>query len=231
MLSEVSGYTIEAFCNGKVPRKDFLDEACSMAKYKYPANFAFSMIILSKEEFEQEKYAIMERLKENSPIFIYPTDTVYGIGCSALNREAVSKIRAAKERAASPFSVIAPSKEWIRENCIVSKNAEKWIAKLPGPYTLILKIKKQCVAENVAPGLKTLGIRIPDHWFSNFVQEIGVPIVTTSANKASQDFMTSLEDLDLDIKGKVGFIIYEGEKKGKPSKIIDLSSAQRIIER
>lgn len=189
------------------------------------------MIILSKEEFEQEKYSIMEKLKENSPIFIYPTDTIYGIGCNAMNKEAIKKIRMAKERTKNPFSVIAPSKEWIRENCIAGKNAEEWIEKLPGPYTLILKTKRNCVAENVAPELKTLGVRIPDHWFSSFAHELNIPIVTTSANKASQDFMTSLEDLDLDIKSRVDFIIYEGEKKGKPSKIIDLSGVQRIIER
>jgi|SRR3989338_6715004 len=189
------------------------------------------MIILSKEEFEQEKYSIIEKLREDSPIFVYPTDTIYGIGCNALNKQAVKKIRAVKERAKSPFSVIAPSKEWIRENCIVGKNAEEWVGRLPGPYTLILKTKNNCVAENVAPGLKTLGVRIPDHWFSNFAHEIGMPIVTTSANKASQDFMTSLEDLDLDIKSKVDFMIYEGEKRGKPSKIIDLTGNELIIER
>ncbi|MEK6948980.1 MAG: L-threonylcarbamoyladenylate synthase [Nanoarchaeota archaeon] len=189
------------------------------------------MIILSKEEFEQEKYAIIERLKENSPIFIYPTDTIYGIGCNALNKEAVNKIRIAKERSANPFSVIAPSKEWIRENCVMAKSAEEWIERLPGPYTLILKTKRNCVAENVAPRLKTLGIRIPAHWFSDFVHGIGVPIVTTSANKASQDFMTSLEDLDLDIKSKVDFIVYEGEKQGTPSRIIDLTDEERVVER
>lgn len=202
-----------------------------MAKYKYPLKFTFSMIILNKEEFEQEKYAIIERLKENSPIFVYPTDTIYGIGCNALNKDAVKKIRAVKERTKNPFSVIAPSKEWIRENCIAGKNAEEWIEKLPGPYTLILKTRRNCVAENVAPGLKTLGVRIPNHWFSSFAHEIGIPIVTTSANKASQDFMTSLEDLDLDMKSKIDFIIYEGEKRGKPSKIINLTGNEMIIER
>ena len=189
------------------------------------------MRVLSKEEFEQEKDIIRTSLKENSPIFVYPTDTIYGIGCNALSKEAVGKIRKAKERIKNPFSVIAPSKEWIKENCIVNKNAEEWIAKLPGPYTLVLKIKKKCVAENVAPGLKSLGVRIPNHWFSNFVHEIGIPIVTTSANKAQQDFMTSLEDLDSDIACKVDFVIYEGEKKGKPSRIIDLTDKEKVMER
>ncbi len=189
------------------------------------------MRILSKEEFESQKDIIRTSLKENSPIFIYPTDTIYGIGCNALNEEAVKKVREAKQRKQNPFSVIAPSKEWIDENLIVNENAKDWIKRLPGPYTLVLKTKKQCVAENVAPGLDTLGVRIPDHWFSTFVSEIGIPIVTTSANKSNEDFMTSLDDLDVEIKSKVDFIVYEGPKKGKPSRIIDLTDEERVIER
>ena len=189
------------------------------------------MQVLSKEEFEQEKYAIKAKLSENSPIFVYPTDTIYGIGCSALNKEAVEKVRAAKQRTKNPFSVIAPSKEWIMENCIVDDDGKEWLKKLPGPYTLVFKMKKKCVAENVAPGLKTLGVRIPDHWFSDFVNELKIPIITTSANKSSEDFMTSLENLDMDIKSKIDFIIYEGEKIGRPSKIVDLANKGNIIKR
>ena len=189
------------------------------------------MIILSKEEFEQEKYSIIERLRENSPIFIYPTDTIYGIGCNALNKEAVERVRKIKHRSNNPFSVIAPSKEWIAEKCEVNENAKEWIKKLPGPYTLILKIKDGCVAKNVAPGLNTLGVRIPDHWFSGFVKEISIPIVSTSANISGGDFMTSLEDLDEKIKNKVDFIVYEGVKEGKPSKILDLTGKVKVIER
>lgn len=189
------------------------------------------MRVLSKEEFENQKDIIRTSLIENKPVFIYPTDTIYGIGCNALNKEAVEKLRDIKQRKKNPFSIIAPSKEWIDENCIVNQNAMEWIKRLPGPYTLVLKIKTNIIAENVAPGLNTLGIRIPDHWFSNIVHEIGIPIVTTSANKSGNDPMTSIEDLDSDIKSKVDFIVYEGIKKGQPSKIIDLTDDIEVIER
>jgi|TARA_Y100000310_G_scaffold338453_1_gene428142 L-threonylcarbamoyladenylate synthase len=189
------------------------------------------MRVLSKEEFEKQKDIIRTSLIENNPVFIYPTDTIYGLGCNATNKQAVEKIRDIKQRKSNPFSVIAPSKEWIDENCIVNENAKDWIKRLPGPYTLILKTKKQCVAENVAPDLDTLGIRIPDHWFGNFVNEIDIPLVTTSVNKSSEDFMTSLDDLDSEIKSRVDFIVNEGEKKGNPSKIIDLTDDTEVIER
>ena len=94
---------------------------------------------------------------------------------------------------------------------------------------LILK-SKNAVAENVAPGLDTLGVRIPEHWFSKIVEESGVPVVTTSANKAGGDFMTSLDDLDDGIKPKLEFVVYEGEKHGRPSKIIDLTGEEIKVE-
>ena len=49
------------------------------------------MRVLSKEEFENQKDIIRTSLVENNPVFIYPTDTVYGIGCNALNKETVEK--------------------------------------------------------------------------------------------------------------------------------------------
>tara|TARA_Y100000031_G_C8244145_1_gene397197 strand:- start:1191 stop:1760 length:570 start_codon:yes stop_codon:yes gene_type:complete len=189
------------------------------------------MRVLSKEEFEKEKDIIKNKLLENNVVFIYPTDTIYGIGCNALNKEAVERVRRIKQRGCNPFSVIAPSKEWIDENCEVNESAREWIKRLPGPYTLILKKRKECVAENVASDLDTVGVRIPDHWFSNFVNELGGPIVSTSVNKSKTDFMTSLDDLDEEIKSKVDFIIYEGPIKGKPSKIFDLTDDGKVVER
>ena len=189
------------------------------------------MRVLSKEEFENQKDTIRTSLIENKTVFIYPTDTVYGIGCNATNKEAVQKIRDIKQRKTNPFSVIVPSKEWIEENCIVNDNAKDWVKRLPGPYTLVLKVKKRSLAENVAPDLDTIGVRIPDHWISNFIFEIDIPIVTTSANKSGENPMSSIDDLDTDIKSRVDFIVYEGEKKGQSSKIIDLTDEEKVIER
>jgi len=160
-------------------------------------------------------------------VFIYPTDTIYGIGCSAMLPNAVNKIREIKERPDTPFSIIAPSKNWIRENCVITKEAEKWIEQLPGPTTLILKKKEECkIAEELAPGKDTIGVRIPQHWFSMIVREMDVPIVTTSVNKMGKTFMTSLEDLDDEIKISVDFIIDEGKKEGRPSKLVHLEGEE-----
>lgn len=188
------------------------------------------MQVIVKEEFELQRDAIMKDI-EDGAIFIHPTDTIYGIGGNALLNDVVKKIREVKQREKQPFSVIAPGKQWIRENCDVPKEAVEWLVKLPGPYTLIFKRKKQdCVVEEVAPGLDTLGVRIPDHWFSKAVEEMGFPVITTSANATDDDFMTSLDNLDIEIKKKMDFIVYEGEKKGRPSKIIDFTKEKTEIK-
>jgi len=189
------------------------------------------MRILNFEEFNLEKQTVIDSII-NGAVFIYPTDTIYGIGCDARDSKAVKKIRKLKGRVSNPFSVIAPSFDWIKENCIVTKESEEWLEKLPGAYTLIFKLKKaDCVAKEVNPGLKTLGIRIPNHWIRKLVAEAEVPIVTTSVNRANEDYMTSLEDLEPSIKSGVDFVLYEGKKEGKPSKLVDLAGKAMVIER
>jgi tRNA threonylcarbamoyl adenosine modification protein (Sua5/YciO/YrdC/YwlC family) len=178
------------------------------------------MRIYNKTEFLLEK----ERLKkeiEKGAVFIYPTDTIYGIGCNALNDKSVAKIRELKLRNTQPFSVISPGKEWIINNCEFHEDNWNWLKKLPGQYTFILNLKNtNAVSRHVNSGANTLGVRIPSHWFSDIVFEMGIPIVTTSVNKTGEPYMTSLEDLDDDIKNKVDFIIYENEKKGAPSTLV-----------
>lgn len=160
-------------------------------------------------------------------VFIYPTDTIYGIGCDATNDKAVKRIRKLKGRWTNPFSVIAPSIEWIKENCTLTDKAKAWLLKLPGPYTLIINLKRKAVCAQTNMGLKNLGIRIPDHWISDVAAKIGKPIVTTSVNAEGKPFATKLEQLE---KFDVDFIIYEGEKEGKPSTIVDTATGN-IIKR
>jgi tRNA threonylcarbamoyl adenosine modification protein (Sua5/YciO/YrdC/YwlC family) len=108
-------------------------------------------------------------------------------------------------------------------HCIVDNESTEWVEKMPGPYTLILRLKDpNSVPQAVHPGVDTIGVRIPDHWFSSIIAETGVPIITTSANVTGQQFMTNIDNLNDDIRSKCDFIIYEGEKRGRPSTVIEL---------
>lgn len=179
-------------------------------------------MIIDKDEVKEKKLGMFQDISRGS-VFLYPTDTIYGLGCDATHESSVKRLRHIKN-CEKPFSVIVPSKDWIYKHCEVTDEIQDWIDKLPGSYTLILTLKnKKYFPEILTGGLDTVGVRIPDHWIREFVEEYGAPIVTTSANRFGELFMTNLDNLDVEIRQKLDFIVYEGEKDGKPSKIIDLS--------
>ena len=190
------------------------------------------MKMLTKAYVDLHKNEIIKEMKDGK-IFVYPTDTIYGIGCNALNKEAVLKIRGLKRRDTKPFSVITPSTDWIIENCAVNKKARDWVGKLPGPYTLILPLRNMNnVAPEVTAGLQTIGVRIPNHWFYDFIKQAGILFVTTSANAAGMSPMTDFYSLDSTIKEQVDYIIYDGALSNKPSMIVDLTTEnEKIIQR
>jgi len=189
------------------------------------------MEILSKNEIFLLKGKILSNIK-NGAVFIYPTDTIYGVGCNARSAKAVARIRRIKKRDTKPFSVIAPSKKWIKDNC-EGHNLEAFLGTLPAPYTLILRLKKKsAVALNVNLRKSTIGVRIPDHWFTRFVKSLRLPLVTTSVNLTGKQHITSLDDLPASIASQIDFFIYDGVHKGKPSRIIDLTREKpRITHR
>jgi len=158
---------------------------------------------------------LVKQIKEGK-VFIYPTDTVYGLGCDATNDESVRRIRDIK-KSEKPFSVIA-SKEWIKKNCIIKK---EYLDKLPGAYTFIVKMKKQCVSKEVSEG--TLGVRIPDCEFTDIILESERPFVSTSVNLTGEDNLVDVKDLKKDIKDKVDVVVDVGKLENKPSKVIGLN--------
>ena len=154
---------------------------------------------------------------EIDKIFIYPTDTIYGLGCNAESKELVDKIREIKLRDSKPFSIIAPSKEWILENFTCDKELiEKY---LPGPYTLILEKKNKLFLPWIS-NKDTIGIRIPKCEFTKKLQAQGKPIVTTSVNISGNPFANKIQDIDKEILDQVDWIQDEGELSGKPSTLV-----------
>lgn len=198
------------------------------------------MLVLNKEEFINSKRKHIKKMA--NAVFIYPTDSIYGLGCDATNPELVDKVRHLKKSNLQPFSVIVPSKDWVKENCVISKDQKKYFDALGSKveingeahsFTLILKLKnKNAVAPNVIQGNYTIGVRLPDNWFSDIIAEFGRPVVSTSANPTGENFMTSIDDLSSSLKKGVEFIVYEGEKKSVPSTVINLTESDiKITER
>ncbi|MEK6859905.1 MAG: L-threonylcarbamoyladenylate synthase [Nanoarchaeota archaeon] len=159
---------------------------------------------------------IIQEIKKGR-IFIYPTDTIYGLGCDATNIKAVEKIKEIKQRDKDkPLSIIAPSINWIKENLIIDCDLDKY---LPGPYTIILKKKNPNFLSHVS-NKESLGVRIPNHEFTRKIQESNLPFITTSVNLSGEPFITKISDINPDILEQVEHIIDYGELNGKPSTII-----------
>ena len=162
-------------------------------------------------------------------LFIYPTDTIYGIGCNAEKESSVLRIREAKSRGSAPFSVIAPSKEWIWSHTNISPaNRELADKLLPGPYTLILPANNKS-PKPVVSSQKTIGLRMPRHPFMEIISEAGVPFVTTSVNRSGQLPVKSLRDVPEDIRKYIDWAVDGGVLDGHPSRIFDMTGPELKI--
>lgn len=173
---------------------------------------------MEKIDLTKEKEKKIIDLIKSGAIFIYPTDTIYGLGCNALLPKSIQKIKQIKSRDKDkPLSIIAPSKEWILENTFASKELiDKY---LPGPFTLILKKKDPAFLSYVSQS-ETIGIRIPLQDFTNIIQKAGVPFITTSVNHSGEKFATSVEEIKKEIIDCVDVVINIGLLNGNPSTII-----------
>ena len=159
---------------------------------------------------------IVSQIKSGK-IFVYPTDTIYGLGCNAEDEKAVQKIKNLKKRDKDkPFSVIAPSLGWIKKHCVVDVELEKY---LPGPYTIILKKKDKNFLSYVS-STDSLGVRIPDNEFTLKIQESGVPFITTSVNESGQDFAKQISEISKEILSQVDSVVDVGKLSGSPSTLI-----------
>jgi len=162
-------------------------------------------------------------------IFVYPTDTIYGIGCDATNDKSVLKIRKIKHRDKKPFSIIAPSKKWILENFEVKH--KDFLKKLPGPFTFVMKLKNNSTISKHVSYTDKVGVRIPNNSFTRRVQKVGKPFVTTSVNISGEPHLINPSKLKSGISEQIDLLIDEGTLSGKPSTVIDLTGNEPKILR
>lgn len=167
-----------------------------------------------KEKTNTEELKVICNLIKNGELVIFPTETVYGIGANALDKDAVSKIFVAKGRPAdNPLIVHIADKrdieKYVRE---VTPVEQKLIDTfMPGPFTLILP-KKDIIPDIVSGGLDTIGIRMPSNVIARgIISFSGVPIAAPSANVSGRPSGTSIEDIRKELEGRVSAIIDGGE--------------------
>ena len=173
---------------------------------------------------ENNVEAAVEKLR-NGGLILYPTDTVWGIGCDATNEEAVARIYALKqsENKKSMLVLCADADMIVRYVDKAPAIAFEVMEMADSPLTAILPGARG-VAANLIPEEKTLGVRIPDHEFcQRMLRKFGRPVVSTSANISGEATPKTLAEIDRKIVDGTDFVVdprCEGKATRKPSSII-----------
>ena len=164
---------------------------------------------------EKEILAALEVLRAGG-LILYPTDTVWGIGCDATNAEAVEKIYKLK-RSENKHSMLVLCRD---ADMIV-----RYVNKAPGiafevmemsekPLTLILEGAVN-VASNLIPDEGTLGVRVPNHEFCHqLLRRFGKPIVSTSANISGEATPKKFSEISEQIRSAVDHIVDPALERG-----------------
>ncbi len=187
------------------------------------------------KEITAQKMQEAGQIIRDGGIVAFPTETVYGLGASAYDDNAVKNIYKAKGRPSdNPLIVhIADIKDAEGVAREIPENAKKLMERFcPGPLTLILK-KRHDISDTVTAGLDTVGVRIPSHPVAReFIKAAGVPIAAPSANLSGRPSPTAAEHVIADMKGRVDAIICAGKSSvGVESTIIDVTGSVPIVLR
>ncbi|MCF7906388.1 threonylcarbamoyl-AMP synthase [Patescibacteria group bacterium] len=178
--------------------------------------------------------SIIDVLRNNGT-FIFPTETLYGIGCSILNTSAVSKIYNLKNRNEKKAFIVLISKKKDLYPLVSSVNeiSEKLIDKYwPGPLSIIFK--KSFLISPLISNLDTIAIRQTScKIISDIIDKLGAPIIAPSANFEGEAPVSDFSKINKDLLNQVDIAIDAGIIKNnlKPSTIIDVSNGNLKILR
>jgi L-threonylcarbamoyladenylate synthase len=167
-------------------------------------------------------------------IIVYPTETLYGIGCSAMHRRALQRVHNLKKRAEpKPILVLVRSREELRPLVReIPENAEALMnAFWPGPLTIVFPASATVLPE-LTQGKATIGIRIPSCALCMRLLELaGVPITSTSANLSGDSPLDTIESMRSVLTPGIDLYLDAGAlPPSKPSTVIDLSGpSPRIL--
>lgn len=180
---------------------------------------------MQQSDAMQQEIAEAVRVLREGGVILYPTDTVWGLGCDATNAAAVDKIYRLKQ---------SDNKKSMLVLCASADMVVRYVNQAPSiafevmelatkPLTLILP-GAVGVAANLIPDEGTLGVRVPDHEFCRqLLRTFGRPVVSTSANISGRQTPAGLQEVDRELVEGVDFVVnprFEGKPTRKASSII-----------
>lgn len=186
---------------------------------------------------EGRKVARVVETLMNGGIIIYPTDTIYGIGCDLMNRKSIERlcqimdVKPHKLNLSFICSDLSHISEYIRK---IDTPIFKMLKKtLPGPYTFILESSSK-VPKILGVNKKTVGIRIPDHKIPlEIVRALGNPLITSSIKDDDiiKAYTTDPDEIYEHFKHTVDLVINGGPGGNVPSTIVDCTGGDLVVLR
>ncbi len=166
----------------------------------------------------------VERLRAGA-IICFPTDTVYALGCDALNQRAIESlcrlkgINPDKNQLSVVCSGLSQASEYVRIDNAAYRIVKEY---LPGPYTFVLPASTKL--PKVFKGRKAVGLRIPDNDIAvALAEELGNPILTTSVEVGEEWDSTNAESLAMCYGSDVSIVVDGGDGGTVPSTVVDLT--------
>lgn len=189
--------------------------------------------IYEQNPSEKELRKVVDALQSDA-IIIYPTDSVYALGCSLQSPRAIERLRRMKGKEAGAFTVIFENLAQIAEYCRVDNAAFRILKRnLPGPFTFVLTALSN-VPDKALEKRRTIGVRIPDNAVPRaIVSALGCPLITTSVKDDDQvvEYTTDPELIHERYGKEVAMVIDGGVGDNVPTTVVDLTGDEPEILR
>ena len=166
-------------------------------------------------------------------LVVYPTETVYGLGCDPLNVQAVKRVLDVKGDRKKPLPVLAASIVDADKVAFVSSNGKKLAAKFwPGHLTMVFP-KKPALPDIVTFGWDSMGLRIPNNDVAlQLISLSGGLLIGSSANRTGEEPARRVQEISGELKEMVDVVLDGGPAvQGRPSTVVDLTSEKPRILR
>ena len=167
-------------------------------------------------------------------VILYPTDTIWGLGCDATNKEAIEKLNSIKKRNSK-----SPMLSLVRDASMISnyveeipKNLNQLISQLNEPSTILYKTPKN-ICNLLISDDDRIGFRVVENKFCKLLLELmNKPLVSTSANLHNEDFPKSFKEINQEILKQVDYVVNLPTEKwnNKPSSILKIDSDGNLFK-
>ncbi|MFR9591387.1 MAG: L-threonylcarbamoyladenylate synthase [Rikenellaceae bacterium] len=191
------------------------------------------LLKLYKEQTSERDLAKVCDVLHSGGVVIYPTDSVYAIGCAVNSPKGVDKLKKLTSKDVKELSIVFNDISTMAEYCRIDNSTFKILKRnLPGAITFVLKASSR-IPDRIIGKRKTIGVRIPDNAIARaIVSTLGVPMLTASLNDDDeQEYLTDPELIDEKWGDRVDIVVDGGYGYVTPSTVVDLSEGDVEILR